>query len=74
MTQKERLLKALRAEAVDRAPFICPGGMMTMVVTEVMDAVGCSWPEAHLEPEKMAALTFGANRLAGIENFGLPIA
>ena len=72
MTQKERLLKAIRAEAVDRAPFICPGGMMTMVVTEVMDAVGCSWPGAHIDSEKMAALTIGANRLAGIENFGLP--
>ncbi len=72
MTHKERLLKALSGEAVDRAPFICPGGMMTMVVTEVMDAVGCSWPEAHLEPEKMAALTLGAHKLAGIENFGIP--
>lgn len=72
MTQKERLLKAIRAEAVDRAPFICPGGMMTMVVTEVMDAVGCSWPGAHIDSKKMAALTIGANRLAGIENFGLP--
>lgn len=72
MTQKERLLKALGGEAVDRAPFICPGGMMTMVVKEVMDAVGCFWPEAHVDPEKMAALTLGANRLAGIENLGIP--
>jgi len=72
VTQKERLLKALGGEAVDRAPFICPGGMMTMVVTEVMDAVGRFWPQAHLDPEKMAALTLGTNRLAGIENLGLP--
>ncbi len=72
MTHKERLLKALGGEAPDRAPFICPGGMMTMVVTEVMEAVGCFWPEAHLDPEKMAALTLGANRLAGIENLGIP--
>jgi [methyl-Co(III) methanol-specific corrinoid protein]:coenzyme M methyltransferase len=46
--------------------------MMTMVVTEVMDAVGCSWPGAHIDSKEMAALTIGANRLAGIENFGLP--
>ncbi|SPF43044.1 Uroporphyrinogen decarboxylase (URO-D) [Syntrophobacter sp. SbD1] len=72
MTQKERLLNALGAKAVDRAPFICPGGMMTMIVTDVMDAVGCSWPEAHVDSKKMAELTLGANRLAGIENVGLP--
>jgi MtaA/CmuA family methyltransferase len=72
MNQKERLLNALAGEAVDRAPFICPGGMMTMVVTDVMDAVGCSWPEAHVDSAKMAALTMGANLLAGIENVGLP--
>jgi [methyl-Co(III) methanol-specific corrinoid protein]:coenzyme M methyltransferase len=46
--------------------------MMTMVVTDVMDAVGSSWPEAHVDSKKMAALTLGANRLAGIENIGLP--
>jgi len=72
VTQKERLLKALGGQPVDRAPFICPGGMMTMVVTDVMDVVGCSWPEAHIDPQKMAALTLGANRLCGIENLGLP--
>ena len=72
MTQKERLLNALGAKAVDRTPFICPGGMMTMIVTDVMDAVGCSWPEAHADSLKMAQLTLGANRLAGIENVGLP--
>lgn len=72
MTQKERLLNALCGKAVDRAPFICPGGMMTMVVTDVMDAVGCSWPEAHTDAGKMAELTLGANSLAGIENVGVP--
>lgn len=72
MNQKERLLNTLGARPVDRAPFICPGGMMTMIVTDVMDAVGCSWPQAHIDSKKMAELTIGANRLAGIENVGLP--
>jgi len=72
MTQKERLLNTLAGRAVDGAPFICPGGMMTMIVTDVMDAVETFWPEAHSDPAKMAELTLGANRLSGIENLGLP--
>jgi MtaA/CmuA family methyltransferase len=72
MQQRERLLKRLRREPTDRAPFICPGGMMSMVVTEIMDSVGSSWPEAHADAVKMAALTLGANRLAGVENAGVP--
>lgn len=72
MNQKERLLKALGARTVDRPPFICPGGMMTMVVTEVMEALQCFWPEAHVDAHKMARLTLGVNRLSGIENLGLP--
>jgi MtaA/CmuA family methyltransferase len=72
MTQKDRLLKTLAADEVDRPPFICPGGMMTMVVSEMMDEVECFWPEAHTDAVTMAELTLGANRLLGIENLGLP--
>jgi [methyl-Co(III) methanol-specific corrinoid protein]:coenzyme M methyltransferase len=72
MTQKERLLHTLTGTKVDRPPFICPGGMMSMIVTEVMYALDCFWPEAHLDSNKMAKLTLGANRLTGIENLGLP--
>jgi len=72
LDEKERLLSTLRREPVDRRPFICPGGMMTMIVTEVMDKIDCFWPEAHAVAEKMAKLTMGANRLAGVENVGVP--
>ncbi len=72
MNEKTRLLKALRKEPVDRAPFICPGGMMNMTVTDLMDAAESAWPDAHLDPEKMARLTLAANRLAGVENTGVP--
>ncbi len=72
MNQKERLLRTLGQEPVDRPPFICPGGMMTMVVTEVMDQAGCSWPEAHGDARQMARLTLAAHELAGIENLGVP--
>ena len=72
VTAKERLRKALTGERVDRPPFICPGGMMNMITTEVMQRVGSPWPDAHLEPRAMAKLALGAQRLIGIENLGVP--
>lgn len=72
MNEKTRLLNALRGEAADRPPFICPGGMMNMAVTDLMDAAESWWPEAHSDPEKMARLTLAANRVGGIENTGVP--
>lgn len=72
MNEKERLMAALKKEPVDRAPFICPGGMMTMVVTEMMDRVESHWPLAHSDAESMARLTLAAHELAGIENVGVP--
>lgn len=72
MNQKERLTATLAGKPVDRPPFICPGGMMTMVVTEMMERTGCFWPEAHTDPERMARLTLAASELAGIENAGVP--
>ncbi len=72
MNQKERLLAVLGGKAVDRPPFICPGGMMTMVVTEVMEQVKCFWPQAHSDAAQMARLTLAASELAGIENVGVP--
>ena len=72
MTQKERLIKVLRKEQTDRRPFICPGGMMTMIVTDVMGTSESSWPEAHSSAEGMAALTLAAHTLSGVENLGVP--
>jgi [methyl-Co(III) methanol-specific corrinoid protein]:coenzyme M methyltransferase len=72
MEQKTRLLSVLKGQPTDRPPFICPGGMMNMAVTELMEAAECGWPEAHVDSTKMAQLTLAANRLAGIENVGVP--
>jgi MtaA/CmuA family methyltransferase len=72
MEQKTRLLNVLMGQSADRPPFICPGGMMNMAVTEVMDAAECWWPQAHLDSTMMAHLTLAANRHAGIENVGVP--
>jgi MtaA/CmuA family methyltransferase len=72
MNQKERLMAVLGGKRVDRAPFICPGGMMTMVVSEVMQQAECFWPQAHTDAALMARLTLAAHELSGIENVGVP--
>ncbi len=72
MTEKERLLKILRGEKVDRPPVIIPGGMMTMASREIMERMNCRWPSVHRDAEKMAALSVAMHDEAGIENLGIP--
>ncbi|MEN2257773.1 uroporphyrinogen decarboxylase family protein [Paraclostridium benzoelyticum] len=74
MNQKERLFKVLKKESVDRPPCICPGGMMNMIIEDVMDIEGVKWPEAHLNPQMMADLTQGMHKNKAFENFGVPFA
>ncbi|MEN6325415.1 MAG: MtaA/CmuA family methyltransferase [Syntrophomonas sp.] len=71
-TSKDRLIKVLNGEHVDRPPCICPGGMMNMVTTEIMGKAGSQWPEAHRNPREMAKLARSVNDLTGIENLGVP--
>ena len=40
MNPKERLFKVLKKENVDRPPCICPGGMMNMIIEDVMEIEG----------------------------------
>lgn len=72
MTEKERLLKALRNEQVDRPPVIAPGGMMTMASKEVMEQTNCCWPAVHRDAGKMATLSISMHHETGIENLGIP--
>lgn len=43
-----------------------------MVITEVMQQIGVSWPGAHTDPAAMARLALGVQELTGIENLGVP--
>ncbi|MDO8142004.1 MAG: MtaA/CmuA family methyltransferase [Candidatus Brocadiales bacterium] len=72
MTEKERLLKTLLGESIDRTPVICPGGMMTMANREVMIRTNCRWPSVHRDAKKMAALSIAMHEETGIENLGIP--
>ncbi|MGI6711465.1 MAG: MtaA/CmuA family methyltransferase [Bacillota bacterium] len=72
MTQKERLAAAAKGKTVDRPPCICPGGMMNMMFSDIMDISGVCWPEAHTDPKKMAALAIAINSQGCFENYGVP--
>lgn len=72
LSEKERLGLSLKRKKVDRPPCICPGGMMNMIVEEVMDLTHCEWPEAHTSPKIMADLAAGMYENGGFENFGVP--
>jgi [methyl-Co(III) methanol-specific corrinoid protein]:coenzyme M methyltransferase len=72
LSAKERLAAVTHFEQVDRPPFLCPGGMMNMAVTDAMDASRVAWPDAHSDAHAMATLTQVAADVTGIENLGLP--
>lgn len=69
---KERLLRVLKRQPVDRAPVACPGGMMNAAVIDVMEQTGNTLPEAYADPTKLAALARDVARLTGFENLALP--
>lgn len=72
LTEKERLVLALERKAVDRPPCICPGGMMNLITRDLMEQSQTYWPEAHLDPVKMARLSKAAHEANCFENYGLP--
>jgi len=72
MTRRELVLLALRGETTPRPAVICPGGMMSFAVTEVMGATGCCWPGAHHDPVAMARLAVAMQQATGLDNIGLP--
>ncbi|MBI4827686.1 MAG: MtaA/CmuA family methyltransferase [Nitrospinae bacterium] len=69
MTPKERLLKVLNREPVDRPPVAPPTQNATV---EAMDRVGVHWPEALREAEPMARLALGVQQVCGFESIRLP--
>lgn len=69
MNEKERLLRALKGEKVDRPPVICPGGMMSACVTEVLETVEGNH---HNSVEAMVVSAQKIHELTGFENLGVP--
>ncbi|MHC4787652.1 MAG: uroporphyrinogen decarboxylase family protein [Planctomycetota bacterium] len=63
---------ALRGEPEGRPAVLCPGGMMSLAVTEVMDAEGVGWPQAHGGAEAMLRLALAMQEATGFDNLALP--
>ncbi len=72
LTPKERLLRTLYKQPVDRPPVICPGGMMNSAIVEIMKKTGHTLPLAHWDRELMTALSADVQNYTSFENFGIP--
>lgn len=72
ITEKERLIKVLNEKEVDRPPCICPGGMMNMITTDLMELSNVLWPDAHTDAKKMAMLSAKSYESGCFENIGVP--
>lgn len=72
MTPKKRLECVLEGKEVDRPPCICPGGMMNMVTSQLMETVNIYMPEAHTDAVKMAGLAKAVYEQGCFENYGVP--
>jgi [methyl-Co(III) methanol-specific corrinoid protein]:coenzyme M methyltransferase len=71
LNEKERLLELLWGRSIDRPPVICPGGMMSACVTELLDDV----EENHnLNYNTMAQVSRKIHKQLGFENYGVPFA
>jgi [methyl-Co(III) methanol-specific corrinoid protein]:coenzyme M methyltransferase len=69
---RERLLRILADRPADRPAVLCPGGMMSLAVTEVMAASGAAWPAAHCDEQAMLRLALAMQEAAGFDNLALP--
>ena len=72
LSPKERLNKVLNRDTVDRPPCICPGGMMNMITTELIEVTGVKFPEAHMDAVMMADLAEAVYKTGCFENYGVP--
>lgn len=72
MTKKQRLLDTFQGKEIDRAACICPGGMMNMIITQLLEQGGLSFAKAHVSGEKMAELAEYAYLNDCFENVGVP--
>ena len=69
---KERLIRVLNKKEADRAPVICPGGMMNSAIVDIMNKTGTALPAAHHTDRLMTQLAMDVQTHTGFENFGIP--
>lgn len=66
---RKDFLNSLQGKPVDRVPALSVTQTGTV---ELMDMTGAAWPEAHSDPEKMAALALAGHEIAGMEAVRYP--
>ncbi|HUV38121.1 MAG TPA: uroporphyrinogen decarboxylase family protein [Planctomycetota bacterium] len=72
MGARNGLLDILAGRGADRPAVVCPGGMMSLAVAEVMDAEGVAWPEAHRDAHAMLRLARAMQKATGLDNLAVP--
>jgi len=72
MNARERLLGVVAGRPADRPTVLCPGGMMSLAVVEVMAASGATWPAAHRHEQAMLRLALAMQEATGFDNLALP--
>ncbi|MBN2109550.1 MAG: MtaA/CmuA family methyltransferase [Methanosarcinaceae archaeon] len=69
MNMKERFMKALKGEEVDKVPVV---SVTQTAVVELMDITGAAWPEAHSDAQLMADLAYASYAECGLEGVRIP--
>ncbi|MEE9613095.1 MAG: MtaA/CmuA family methyltransferase [Desulfatiglandales bacterium] len=69
MNQRERLLRAIKGQPVDRPPAAVPTQNAT---AEVMEKSGYRWPSAQKNAKDMAGLAWACHEIGGFESVRVP--
>jgi len=72
ITVKKRLINTLSGDVVDRPPCICPGGMMNMVIEDIVKRSGRKFVDVHHDAVAMADVASQVYDSACFENYGVP--
>ena len=72
LSPRDRLLRVLVRQRVDRPPVLCTGGMMNAAISEIVTTAGNTLPAAHTNPVMMAELASDVQQSTGFENLGAP--
>ncbi len=72
MIPQQRLLNALRGEAVDRPPVVIPGGMMAGSLFALLQQTGISYPDVHTLATAMTEYAVLLQKTCELDNYGVP--
>jgi len=70
-TPKRRVLAALLGGEVDRVPATCIGACGGNATVEIQEAAGIYWPEAFIDPKKMANLAIASQEITELGNVNI---